>query len=148
MSSGLDQQQRTQTRQALVTEYNLKQSAIQLPSKAQLRKAIFTKDYLKDKQFIRSSKHSKSYPGITSDHLAAARRGHTTSAPHGTAGPDRVFMSRRLLLVKGYVQEAVVPNPRKTLPESCSPRRVRKLPWRVTLEGAWILEGATVSSSE
>lgn len=97
MRSGLDQQQRTQTQQALEqrtqTRHNLKQSAVQLPSKAQLRKAIFTKDYLKDKQFIRSSKHCKSYPGTTPDHLAAARRGHATSAPHGTAGPDRDFVS-------------------------------------------------------
>lgn len=112
MSAGLDQQQRTQTHQALEqrtqTRHNLKQSAIQLPSKAQLRKAIFTKDYLKDKQFIHSLKHSKSYPGTISDHLTAARWGHTTSAPHGT---DCVFVSCRLLLAESYVQEAVVRHP-------------------------------------
>lgn len=54
--SARDQQQRMQAHQALVREYNLKLSAIQVLSKAQLRKAIFTKDYLKDMQFIHSSK--------------------------------------------------------------------------------------------
>jgi hypothetical protein len=53
-----DWQQRIQTHQALVREYKFKLSAIQRLSKAQLRKAIFTKDYLQDKQFIHSSQQS------------------------------------------------------------------------------------------
>lgn len=62
--SALDQQRRIQTHEALAREYSLQLPAIHVLSKAQLRKAIFTKDYLKDKQFIHSSKHSKFHPWI------------------------------------------------------------------------------------
>lgn len=73
---------RIQTHQALVREYNLKLSAIQLLSKAQLRKAIFTKDYLKDKQSIHSSECSKFCPWIKPEQLTATNQGHIPLVPH------------------------------------------------------------------
>lgn len=98
--SGLAWQQRIGTPQALVRGYNLKRSAIQPLSKAQLRKAIFTKDYLKGKPCIHSSKHSTFYPWRKPEHLAATRRGHVTLPRTDPLSPDCILMPSRVLLSK------------------------------------------------
>lgn len=95
-----------QTHQDLVREYNLKLSAIQVLSKAQLRKAVFTKDYLKDMQSIHSSKHSKFYPRSKPDHLTATHEGHITLATHGTAIMKLYFNVMPFALMKKVTTES------------------------------------------
>lgn len=104
--SGLAWQQRIGTPQALVRGYDLKLAAIQPPSKAQLRKAIFTKDYVKGKQFIHSSEHSAFYPWIKPGRLAAACRGHVTLSHKEPLSPDCILMPSLVLLSKKLRQDA------------------------------------------
>lgn len=115
--SALNEPQRIRTHQALVREVGLKPSAIQLLSKAQLRKAIFTKDDLKEKQSIRSSEHSAPVPGLElpTSQLHTA----TLLQPHTNVTTGLYFNAMLLALIKKLLQDADIESPLLHLGSTC-----------------------------